>query len=88
VAENPFFPLGRTLKGHEFHYTFMLEPEAGNLDFAFRMHRGYGFDGRHDGLCRGSVLASYSHIHALGTVDWAPSLVQTAAQFRSASPSV
>jgi len=85
IGENPFFPVGQTLRGHEFHYTYMLSPEAEDLEFAFRVHRGYGYDGKHDGLCRRNVLASYSHVHSLGTVDWAPALVRTAARFKSAS---
>ncbi len=83
VGKNPFFPIGQTLRGHEFHYTYMLSPGADDLDFAFRMHRGYGYDGKHDGLCRGNVLASYTHVHALGTVEWAPALVRTAVRFKS-----
>ena len=85
VGENPFFLLGKTLRGHEFHYTYMLSPGATDLGFAFRVHRGYGYDGKHDGLCRWNVLASYTHVHSLGTVDWAPALVRTAVRFRSRS---
>jgi cobyrinic acid a,c-diamide synthase len=85
VGENPFFPVGRTLRGHEFHYSYMLSPGAENLVFAFKMNRGYGYDGKHDGLCRRNVLASYSHVHSLGTVDWAPSLVRAAVRFKSRS---
>ncbi len=85
IGENPFFPVGQTLRGHEFHYTYMLSPEAEDLEFAFRVHRGYGYDGKHDGLCRRNVLASYSHVHSLGTVDWAPALVRAAVRFKSPS---
>ena len=35
------------------------------------------------GLCRGNVLACYTHVHALGTASWAPSLVEAAVRFRS-----
>ena len=83
IRENPFFPVGQTLRGHEFHYTYMLPLEAEDLTFAFRVHRGYGFNGEHDGICRGSVLALYTHVHALGTVDWAPALVGKAVEYRS-----
>jgi cobyrinic acid a,c-diamide synthase len=82
VGDNPFFPLGESLRGHEFHYTFMLSPNAENLSFAFRVHRGHGFDGHHDGLCIGNVLASYTHLHALGAVEWAPALVRAAVRYR------
>jgi cobyrinic acid a,c-diamide synthase len=84
VRENPFYPVGETIRGHEFHYTFMRPQESGEIgdaDFAFGLHRGYGFNGRHDGLVRGNVLATYTHVHALGMPAWAPSLVRAAARF-------
>ncbi|MFC1575705.1 hypothetical protein ACFL5A_03555 [Gemmatimonadota bacterium] len=83
VASNPYFPMGESLRGHEFHYSFMLPPDRDDLSFVFRVRRGFGFDGQRDGLTRKNVLASYTHIHALGAVGWAPSLVQAAAGFRS-----
>jgi cobyrinic acid a,c-diamide synthase len=61
----------------------MESSTAGDLSFAFRVRRGHGFDGQRDGLCRHNVLASYTHIHALGTKSWAPSLVRAAERFRS-----
>ena len=82
VAENPFFAVGDSLRGHEFHYTYMQSSTADDLSFAFRVRRGHGFDGQRDGLCRHNVLASYTHIHALGTKSWAPSLVRAAVRFR------
>jgi len=83
VEENPFFPVGDSLRGHEFHYTCVQSFTAENPTFAFRVLRGYGFDGRRDGLCHGSVLASYTHVHALGTESWAPSVVRAAARFKT-----
>jgi cobyrinic acid a,c-diamide synthase len=82
VGQNPFFPQGHTLRGHEFHYTYMFTPESEGLEFAFRVHRGYGFDGVHDGLLKGNVLASYTHVHALGAPEWAPALVDAAVRHR------
>ena len=61
VRENPFFPVGQTLRGHEFHYTYMLSPEAKDLTFAFRVHRGYGFDGEHDGICQRKRARLFIH---------------------------
>jgi len=83
VGGNPFFPEGRRIRGHEFHYTYMLSPGADELEFAFQVHRGYGFDGTHDGLRRWQVLASYTHLHALGVPEWASSMVDAAVRFRS-----
>jgi len=81
VAENPFFPVGQTLRGHEFHYTYLETPEADELEFAFQVHRGTGFGSGKDGLKLRNVLASYTHIHALGTEGWAASLVRAAVRF-------
>ena len=83
VAENPFFPVGHSLLGHEFHYTYMQSSSSSELRFAFKVLRGHGFDGQHDGLCHGNVLACYTHVHALGTEIWARSLVEAAVRFKS-----
>ena len=82
VEQNPFYPVGESLRGHEFHYTYMQSSTAEDLRFAFRVRRGHGFDGRHDGLCHRTVLACYTHVHAMGTASWAASLVGAAARFR------
>jgi cobyrinic acid a,c-diamide synthase len=84
VAENPFFPVGYSLRGHEFHYTYMQSSTSSDLRFAFKVLRGHGFDGQHDGLCHGNVLACYTHVHAVGTEIWARSLVEAAVRFKSA----
>ncbi|UCG86182.1 MAG: cobyrinate a,c-diamide synthase [Gemmatimonadota bacterium] len=78
VSENCFYEVGTRIRGHEFHYTYMQPTSADELNFAFRVHRGFGFDGARDGMSYRNVLACYTHIHALGTPDWAPSLVQAA----------
>jgi cobyrinic acid a,c-diamide synthase len=83
VQPNPFFSVGDVVRGHEFHYTCMRSSAAEDLAFAFRVRRGHGFDGQRDGLCRGNVLAAYTHLHALGTEAWASSVVRAAAAFRS-----
>jgi len=83
VAENPFYAVGESLRGHEFHYTCIEPSAAKDLRFAFKVRRGYGFDGRRDGLCYRNVLACYTHVHALGTESWAPSLVRAAVRFKS-----
>lgn len=88
VRPNPFYRLGETLRGHEFHYTYMQSSTQDELTFAFRVHRGHGFDGQRDGLCSNNVLALYTHVHALGTESWAPSLVRAAIQFKSAGDSM
>lgn len=83
VQHNAFYSVGDSIRGHEFHYTYMKSPRAEDLTFAFQVTRGHGFDGEKDGICYRNVLASYTHVHALGTETWAPALVRAAVGFRS-----
>ncbi|MHC4663994.1 MAG: cobyrinate a,c-diamide synthase [Planctomycetota bacterium] len=83
IEDNPFFPIGESIRGHEFHYTYLKKSSERNDSFAFRVKRGYGFDGRHDGLYRLKVLACYTHIHALGIPGWAPAILREALRFRN-----
>lgn len=82
VHPNPFYDRGTTLRGHEFHYTRLRSLTRDDVAFAFRVRRGHGFDGMRDGLCHRNVLASYTHVHALGTRSWATALVAAAARHR------
>jgi cobyrinic acid a,c-diamide synthase len=69
---NPFYPVGTVLHGHEFHYSSVLS--LGGRDgmyLAFSMRRGKGIRDGRDGLCYKNVLATYTHIHALGSPGWA-----------------
>jgi cobyrinic acid a,c-diamide synthase len=80
--ENPFYAVGRVLKGHEFHYSRVLSLEEGRVHFAFRVKRGTGIKEKQDGLCYKNVLATYSHIHALGCEEWADGLMRKAREGR------
>ena len=81
---NPYFKVGQCLRGHEFHYSYVLEWPVQNKNtyFAFKIKRGYGIDGKHDGLCYKNVLATYTHLHALGTPNWAPALIKQALTYK------
>ena len=48
---------------------------------AFDMQRGNGLSNGQDGMCSGNVLATYTHIHALGAPQWAPALVAKAQEY-------
>lgn len=80
--ENPYFPVGTTLKGHEFHHSRVVNMDTSRLQTAWRVTRGHGIDGSSDGLVYKNVLASYTHLHALGAPEWAPSLVKKAGEYR------
>ena len=79
--QNPYFEPGTLLKGHEFHYSTVEKLDASEQDLVFAMERGNGIYQGRDGLCRNNVLATYTHIHALGTPQWAPALVRQARRF-------
>ena len=87
VGDNPFFSVGESLRGHEFHYTNIESCAESDLTFAFKVSRGFGFDGERDGMCRYNVLASYTHVHALGADGWAPSVVRAALRFKEGAKS-
>jgi cobyrinic acid a,c-diamide synthase len=80
--ENPFYPVGTTFRGHEFHYSSILRFDGTAEDLVFSMERGSGFQGGRDGVCRGNVLATYTHIHALGLPAWAEALTDNARRYR------
>jgi cobyrinic acid a,c-diamide synthase len=81
--ENPYYPVGSEIKGHEFHYSRVSEwtdPEEDAL--VFRMQRGAGIRDDRDGMVYKNVLATYIHVHALGTPGWAPAMVRNAMRFK------
>jgi cobyrinic acid a,c-diamide synthase len=73
---NPFFPVGTRLLGHEFHYSRVVGSFGG--DTALAVERGAGLGRGRDGLVVGNLVATYMHLHALGTPGWAAGLVQAA----------
>ncbi len=80
--ENPYFDKGAELKGHEFRYSTVVEWRGKDGDMVFSTTRGTGFANLRDGILYKNVLASYTHIHALGTPSWAPALVKLALSFK------
>jgi cobyrinic acid a,c-diamide synthase len=85
-VKNPYFAVGTQIKGHEFHYSRVKKWSGDEVDFVFRMQRGAGIDRDKDGILYKNVLATYTHIHALGTPQWAPALVRNAIRYRERKP--
>lgn len=82
IADNPFFEKGTSIRAHEFHHSRVVNLQEEKVNFAYRLHRGWGIDGERDGMVYKNVLAAYSHVHALTTTRWAESLVQKALAYR------
>ncbi|PIU49517.1 MAG: cobyrinic acid a,c-diamide synthase [Desulfobacterales bacterium CG07_land_8_20_14_0_80_52_14] len=83
IADNPYYRIGEQIRGHEFHYSNVLQWNGKNANFVFAMKRGIGFLDGKDGVCYKNVLATYTHIHALGTPSWAKAIVNQARAFSS-----
>ena len=77
-AANPFLPEGTRIRGHEFHYS-RLGQGARQTDTVLHLDRGVGTGAGRDGVRVANVVATYTHLHALGTPQWAPGLVRAAA---------
>jgi cobyrinic acid a,c-diamide synthase len=62
-------PSSGVLRAHEFHYSRLV-----NLDpstrFAYQVLRGTGVDGRHDGIIKHKLLASYAHLRDVSAHHW------------------
>ncbi|MBU0993706.1 MAG: cobyrinate a,c-diamide synthase [Proteobacteria bacterium] len=80
--ENPFFKPGTEIRGHEFRYSRVIEWESANVNTVFEMKRGTGIQGKRDGISYKRVLATYTHLHALGTPVWAESLIKNAINYQ------
>ncbi|MGD9578865.1 MAG: cobyrinate a,c-diamide synthase [Syntrophorhabdus sp.] len=74
--ENPFYPVGARIRGHEFHHSRLTVTKG--LRCALVLNRGQGIDGKMDGIVYRNVFASFTHIHASGTPSWARSFVSLA----------
>lgn len=83
TGENPFYPVGTQIKGHEFRYSKITRWDRHENDAAFTMARGTGMAGRADGITRYNALATYTHIHALGTPAWAPAFVAKSRTYKN-----
>ncbi len=80
----PFTRADRTLRAHEFHYSSIdLDPGA---RFAYRVMRGHGIDGGHDGIVVHNLLASYTHLRNVGDCAWAARFVEFVRAARPAAP--
>ncbi len=81
ISDTPYFERGTRLKGHEFHYSRPLVDE-GSINLVFSMRRGKGIINGMDGICAGNVFATYTHLHALGSPEWARGVLRVARSYK------
>ena len=85
VRETPRHPWpggvsGELIPCHEFHYSMLVKPGAGH-SYAYDVERGYGIDGRHDGILRHRLLASYVHMRNCARNRWTERFLAYAGDF-------
>ncbi len=86
--DNPYYSKDSEIRGHEFHYSRVVNPEviseliSREISFAFQMKRGEGIVNKLDGICYKNVLATYTHIHALGTTEWVEGIIKRALKYK------
>jgi cobyrinic acid a,c-diamide synthase len=76
---NPFYPVGTSIRGHEFHYSAPLERSL-RAKSCMKVETGVGLGGARDGLIRSNTLACYTHVHADGVKNWASAMVSRASE--------
>ncbi len=81
AGPNPYYAVGTEIRGHEFHYSRVLAWKGDDQDLVFDMQRGNGIVNKKDGVRYKNVLATYTHIHALGTPAWAVAMVRNALNY-------
>lgn len=81
--ENPFYPIGTRIKGHEFRYSTVADWKGESQQLALHMERGTGFQDKRDGLVKNNVLALYTHVLASGTPEWATGIFRAARKYKN-----
>ncbi len=81
TANNPFFPTGLKLRGHEFHYSRLVELKKEKIDLIFTLKRGTGIGDGRDGIRVKNALATYTHLHARSSPVWADSFLEAASRY-------
>jgi cobyrinic acid a,c-diamide synthase len=76
-APNPFYAVGTSIRGHEFHYSGPTD-SLQETESCMKVESGVGVGSARDGLVYASTLACYTHVHADGVESWPSALVSRA----------
>ena len=76
TGDGPWAPAANgPVHAHEFHHSTLENMTGSDWRYAYRVRRGRGVDGEHDGIVIGSLLASYSHLRDVEGCRWAERFV-------------
>lgn len=73
------------IHAHEFHYS-SLENLPDGLTYAYEVLRGFGIDGKRDGLVYRNLLASYTHLRSTRRFSWVKRFLALVEKCKSAGP--
>jgi cobyrinic acid a,c-diamide synthase len=74
TGQSPWPAGGGRVSAHEFHYAHLVDLEAPDT-FAWKVRRGQGIDGAHDGIVQGNVVAGFAHQRDTASNRWAERFV-------------
>lgn len=77
--DNPISSTGQKLKGHEYHYSNLVEISK-DQNMAIKVLRGSGADGQNDGLLSYNAIGTYSHFHFGSNIRAARRFLETCAE--------
>ncbi|MBZ4652789.1 MAG: Cobyrinic acid A,C-diamide synthase [Peptococcaceae bacterium] len=80
--KSSFYPQGCLVVGHKFHHSKVINLDEQMTSLSCSLERGNGITGKLEGLTYKNTFATYTHIHALSTPEWAPALVEKARQYK------
>ena len=90
-CQSRWFDEGALVKAHEFHYSKPLSASGTKASlsattsadrYQFNVIRGYGIDGKQDGILHQNIFASFAHLHAAVNPQWARGFVDLAAEYQ------
>jgi cobyrinic acid a,c-diamide synthase len=73
------------IPAHEFHYS-TLDNLPDGLIYSYEVKRGYGVDGKHDGIVHKNLLASYTHLRSTRNFSWVKRFLSLVARHASSQP--
>ncbi len=80
--DNPFYPVGTRIKGHEFRYSTIEQWSGRTEELILALERGTGFKAKRDGLLNNNTLALYTHVLAPDTPQWADGIIRAAKHYK------
>ena len=66
---HPWLKTNEIINAHEFHYSDISFNSKRN-EFIYQVNRGYGINGKHDGIKYKNLLATYSHLRDTKKTNW------------------